>query len=347
MALSGTSDVARPVRRLPYPRNPRNPRSVFGTVRAGYSYLANSARVGQIGFTNNGNWRMTTTQAYDAVNRLTEVSSAPAGANAGTYCCAYDANGNVMGLVSAADGSVAARYEYGPFGELIRATGPMAKVNPFRFSTKYQDEETGLVYYGYRYYDPGTGRWLNRDPINELGHRTLLAKRSSRIGADASNLYEFVHNNPINWIDPSGLTTWRGSCDIVSIALSVGWMNITCYLESGCGVPDRCSYQWVRVSANMIYVGFSIPASVTSFDATFTTPGNSDCDAFRGMAVMASASVAVGGGVSAGKIGLGEAESNGWASTQTGLDLGVGWAWAPWGTNVKCKTRDCDPRDLP
>ena len=35
--------------------------------------------------------------------------------------------------------------EYGPFGEFIRATGPMAKANPFRFSTKYQDDETDLV----------------------------------------------------------------------------------------------------------------------------------------------------------------------------------------------------------
>jgi len=85
---------------------------------------------------------------------------------------------------------VAARYEYGPFGELIRATGPMAKVNPFRFSTKYQDEETGLVYYGYRYYDPGTGRWLSRDPIDEAG---------------GLNLYGMVGNDPLNRIDFLGL----------------------------------------------------------------------------------------------------------------------------------------------
>jgi uncharacterized protein RhaS with RHS repeats len=45
----------------------------------------------------------------------------------------------------------------GPFGELIRATGPMAKLNPFRFSTKYQDDETDFLYYGYRYYNPSTG----------------------------------------------------------------------------------------------------------------------------------------------------------------------------------------------
>jgi len=39
----------------------------------------------------------------------------------------------------------------GPFGEVLRATGPMATANPFRFSTKFQDDATGLVYYGYWY----------------------------------------------------------------------------------------------------------------------------------------------------------------------------------------------------
>jgi RHS repeat-associated protein len=65
------------------------------------------------------------------------------------------------------NGALRARYEYGPFGETIRATGALAKKNPFRFSTKYTDNETGLLYYGYRYYDPVTGRWPNRDPIGE------------------------------------------------------------------------------------------------------------------------------------------------------------------------------------
>ena len=73
---------------------------------------------------------------------------------------AFDGNGNVSGLVDAANGDVIAQYEYGPFGEVIRATGPMAKANPFRFSTKYQDDETDLLYYGYRYYNPSTGRWI-------------------------------------------------------------------------------------------------------------------------------------------------------------------------------------------
>ena len=59
------------------------------------------------------------------------------------YFPAYDGNGNIMALCKGSDGSWSVQYEYGPFGEVIRATGPMAKENPFRFSTKYQDEETG------------------------------------------------------------------------------------------------------------------------------------------------------------------------------------------------------------
>lgn len=57
---------------------------------------------------------------------------------------AFDGNGNVAGLISAADGTSVGQYEYGPFGELLRATGPMARVNPVRFSTKYQDDETQI-----------------------------------------------------------------------------------------------------------------------------------------------------------------------------------------------------------
>jgi RHS repeat-associated protein len=41
----------------------------------------------------------------------------------------------------------------------------MAIANPVRWSTKFRDEESGLVYYGYRYYSPATGRWASRDPF--------------------------------------------------------------------------------------------------------------------------------------------------------------------------------------
>jgi RHS repeat-associated protein len=107
-----------------------------------------------------------------------------------THFASYDGNGNVTMLVNAADGTETARYEYGPFGELLRATGPMARANPFRFSTKYQDDETDLLMYALRPYSPPTGRFLCKDPIGEHGGR---------------NLYGFVGNDPLDRFDPLGL----------------------------------------------------------------------------------------------------------------------------------------------
>ena len=83
-----------------------------------------------------------------------------------SYFISYDGNGNVIGLIDSTTGTLSAEYEYGPFGEVVRATGTMAEENPFQFSTKYTDAETGLLYYGYRYYNSDTGRWVNRDPID-------------------------------------------------------------------------------------------------------------------------------------------------------------------------------------
>ena len=121
------------------------------------------------------------------------------------HLCAYDGNGNVTALIEAATGAVSATYEYGPFGEPLRASGPMSRSNPFRWSTKYTDDETDLVYYGYRYYNPGLGRWLNRDPIGEMG---------------GLNLFGFVQNSAPNRIDPLGLFSPGNHMSITANGLS-------------------------------------------------------------------------------------------------------------------------------
>src|SRR5260370_35027827 len=72
------------------------------------------------------------------------------------HVAAYDGNGNVAALIKS-DTTLSARYEYNPFGGLIRSTVPLAKGNPFRSSTKFWDEESGLINYGYRYYSPLLG----------------------------------------------------------------------------------------------------------------------------------------------------------------------------------------------
>ena len=72
----------------------------------------------------------------------------------GSHFVAFDGNGNV-----------AAQYEYNAFGEVIRATGPVAKLNPLQFSTKYHDAEAGLLYYSARYYSLSLQRFLSPDPL--------------------------------------------------------------------------------------------------------------------------------------------------------------------------------------
>jgi RHS repeat-associated protein len=134
-----------------------------------------------------------------------------------SYFPAYDGNGNLMALCKGSDATWAAQYEYGPFGELIRATGPMAKANPFRFSTKYQDDETDLLYYGERYYSASTGRWNSREPLNALtgaeARYQLLrscgqkeaAARSMADDAGEDPEYTFVRNSPVALYDLLGL----------------------------------------------------------------------------------------------------------------------------------------------
>lgn len=107
-----------------------------------------------------------------------------------------EVNGNVMGLVDTANGQWVARYDYDAFGNRITVAGPLAGLCPYGFSTKYTDVETGLSYYGHRYYAAELGRWLNRDPIEEAG---------------GFNLYGFAQNSPILHVDTDGRITYPGT----------------------------------------------------------------------------------------------------------------------------------------
>jgi RHS repeat-associated protein len=149
-------------------------------------------------------------QGAGGVGGLLEVSCQ---GTAMTNCfTAFDGNGNVSALVDASNGTVAANYEYGPFGEVIRKTGPMAKANPFRWSTEYQDDESDILMYPHRPYSASTGRWLSRDPIEESG---------------GPNLYGFVGNSPINYVDPFGQMRW-GDLERIRDAADAAVKNQTC-----------------------------------------------------------------------------------------------------------------------
>ena len=82
-------------------------------------------------------------------------------------------------------------YASSGFG-LEKAQEAVGWEQPYRYSTKWQ-HQSGLIDYGFRFYNPSWGRWINRDPIREAG---------------GSNVYGMVGNNPINRVDPWGLTDY-------------------------------------------------------------------------------------------------------------------------------------------
>ncbi|CAN5839571.1 hypothetical protein BH11VER1_BH11VER1_35700 [soil metagenome] len=117
------------------------------------------------------------------------------GATATPHYYCYDGNGNVTQVVDAA-GSIEASHRYTAFGGNLESvtTTAFAQRNPWRFSTKYLDQEVettdGFYYYGYRFYLTALGKWLSEDPIGESG---------------GPNLYGYVGNGPIGAWDPLGL----------------------------------------------------------------------------------------------------------------------------------------------
>ena len=109
--------------------------------------------------------------------------------NGAIYVPHADSNGNIVRYTDTV-GNVVAEYTYDAFGKTITQSGPMADIFRIRFSTKYFDSDTGLYYYGYRFYAPALMRWLNRDPIEEDG---------------GLNLYGFCGNNMVSFYDALGL----------------------------------------------------------------------------------------------------------------------------------------------
>ena len=101
-----------------------------------------------------------------------------------------NAHGDVVNLTDK-DGKVTKSYRYDAFG--VEKNIDENDTNAFRYCGEYFDKETATVYLRARYYNPSTGRFINRD--------SYLGKRSDPLSL---NLYTYCRNNPIRYIDPSG-----------------------------------------------------------------------------------------------------------------------------------------------
>jgi RHS repeat-associated protein len=133
-----------------------------------------------------------------------------------TYYLTYDQVGSLR-VVADASGNVVKRIDYDSFGNIIEDTDPAFEV-PFGFAGGLHDQDTGLVRYGYRDYDPDTERWTAKDPIFFNGGDT--------------DLYGYSLNDPVNRIDPEGAFGVFGAV-VGSISGAIG--GFTSGLISGNG----------------------------------------------------------------------------------------------------------------
>jgi RHS repeat-associated protein len=109
-----------------------------------------------------------------------------------TYRILTDHLGSPRLVIDMTTGHIVQRLAYDAFGRVIYDDNP--GFQPFGFAGGLYDPDTQLTRFGARDYDAETGRWTTKDPIRFLG--------------GDPNLYGYVLNDPVNWVDPEGLT-WR------------------------------------------------------------------------------------------------------------------------------------------
>ena len=103
------------------------------------------------------------------------------------------------------EGEVVQHIEYVPFGEVFVEERNNIWNTPYLFNAKEFDEETGMYYYGARYYEPRLSLWMSTDPMEEK--------------YPATSSYCFVANNPIKYFDLDGLQLWVANNEAMSLLL--------------------------------------------------------------------------------------------------------------------------------
>lgn len=116
------------------------------------------------------------------------------------------------------NGAVVWREEYKPFGErIVKEDGG---TNTRWYTGKHQEEETGLSYFGARWYDPNIGRFMAMDPadVDPGNHHSF-------------NRYAYANNNPYVYVDPNG----QSPLDIGFLLYDIGKLGVALYTGVGVG----------------------------------------------------------------------------------------------------------------
>ncbi len=151
-----------------------------------------------------------------------------------TYRLFCDERNSVRLVVNLADGSIVEELDYNEFGRVIADSNP--GFQPFGFAGGLYDPATRLTRFGFRDYDAETGRWPNRDPIEEEG---------------GLNLYTFVGNSPLIRVDAFGLKGWPSDCSELFNRGNLNWAkdlarNLLKRIGRYVGAPDEGHYENIQ-----------------------------------------------------------------------------------------------------
>ena len=127
--------------------------------------------------------------------------------NGTTYRVVADHLGSVRFVVNTTNGELAQRIDYDEFGRAILNTNP--GFQPFGFAGGLAEATTGLLRFGFRDYDSGSGRWITRDPVGFYGGSTLV--------------YGYVGGDPVNFVDPTGLCKIEVRSKLIPQTVYGGW----------------------------------------------------------------------------------------------------------------------------
>jgi RHS repeat-associated protein len=158
----------------------------------------------------------------------------------GTSFYQTDGLGSISSLTNAS-GAIVQTYTYDSFGKATASSGSLT--NPFQFTAREFDSESGLYFLRNRYYDPQSGRFLNEDPLGFRG--------------DDANFYAYVQNSPVDLVDPFGLQHKPG-----------GPWHPDPWVKFACKWTDSCSDLSTKIG-----IFKSLIAGHTAWDIANNQPG--------------------------------------------------------------------------
>ena len=163
-----------------------------------------------------------------------------AGPSEVVYYYHFDSLGSVIAL-SDVNSVIVERYSYTAFGEPNRVS---AVGNPYMFTARRYDTESGLYYYRARMYNAQIGRFLQPDPIGY---------------GDGMNIYAYVANNPLNWIDPLGEFRFgkRPLADVLQdFERPVGKFSARKHRKVSLSYNHACKYSETNLHGNSLNIDY-------------------------------------------------------------------------------------------